>query len=67
VQTARVWMQFLPEMDLDTEIDIMAEEIEQTLGALEGDSGQALAEIRTRHMRMLLGRFNERVTRMPNF
>lgn len=65
VQTARVWMQFLPEMDLDREIDIMAEEVEQTLEALEGDSGQWLAEIRTKHMRMLLGRFNEHVTRMP--
>jgi len=67
VQTARMWMQFLPEMDLDTEIDIMAEEVEQTLEALEGDSGKRLAEIRTTHMRMLLGRFNEHVTRMPDF
>ncbi|MEX0757097.1 MAG: GntR family transcriptional regulator [Acidimicrobiia bacterium] len=67
VQTARLWMQFLPEMDLDTEIDIMAEEVEQTLEALEGESGNRLAEIRTAHMRMLLSRFNQHVTRMPNF
>ncbi len=65
VQTARMWMQFLPEMDLDTEIDIMAEEVEQTLEALEGDSGKRLAEIRTDHMRRLLARFNDHVTRMP--
>lgn len=65
VQTARMWMQFLPEMDLDVEIDIMAEEVEQTLEALEGDSAQRLAQIRTNHMRMLLGRFNDHVTRMP--
>jgi len=65
VQTARMWMQFLPEMDLDTEIDIMAQEVEETLEALEGDSGKKLAEIRTNHMRMLLGRFNEHVTRIP--
>jgi DNA-binding GntR family transcriptional regulator len=66
VQTARIWMQFLPEMDLDKEIEIMAEEVEQTLEALEGESGRKLAEIRTTHMRMLLDRFNQHVTRMPN-
>lgn len=66
VQTARLWMRFLPEMDLDAEIEIMAEEVEQTLEALEGESGRRLAEIRTAHMRMLLARFNEHVTRMPN-
>ncbi|MFP5333659.1 MAG: GntR family transcriptional regulator [Acidimicrobiia bacterium] len=65
VQTARMWMQFLPEMDLDNEIDIMAEEVEQTLEALEGESGKKLAEVRTDHMRRLLGRFNDHVTRMP--
>lgn len=65
VQTARMWMQFLPEMDLDLEIDIMAEEVEQTLDALEGESGKRLAEIRTDHMRRLLSRFNDHVTRMP--
>lgn len=65
VQTARMWMQFLPEMDLDREIDIMAEEVEQTLEALEGDSGKRLAEIRTDHMLRLLGRFNDHITRMP--
>lgn len=67
VQTARLWMQFLPEMDLDAEIDIMADEVDETLNALAGESGQRLAEIRTRHMRMLLGRFNQHVTRMPEF
>jgi DNA-binding GntR family transcriptional regulator len=67
VQTARMWMQFLPEMDFDAEVDIMADEIEQTLEALEGESGQWLAEIRTKHMRMLLARFNENLTRMPRF
>jgi DNA-binding GntR family transcriptional regulator len=67
VQTARLWMQFLPELDLDTEIDIMTEEVEQTLEALEGESGTRLAEIRTAHMRMLLSRFNQHVTRMPTF
>jgi DNA-binding GntR family transcriptional regulator len=62
-QTARVWMQFLPEMDLDAEIDLMAEEVEQTIDAMRGTSGTWLAEIRAKHMQMLLNRFNEHVTR----
>jgi DNA-binding GntR family transcriptional regulator len=62
-QTARVWMQFLPEMDLDAEIDIMTEELEQTLEAMRGADGQALAAVRTTHMRLLLGRFNDHVAR----
>lgn len=62
-QTARVWLQFLPEMDLDAEIDIMADEVEQTTAALQGSSGQRLAEIRARHMRMLVDRFNQHVAR----
>lgn len=62
-QTARVWLQFLPEMDLDTEIDIMAEEVDDTTAALQGSSGADLAAIRTRHMRMLLDRFNQHVAR----
>lgn len=65
VQTARNWMQFLPEMDLDREIDVMAEEIDETLEALDGDSGAELARIRKEHMGRLLGRFNEHVTSFP--
>lgn len=65
VQTARNWMQFLPEMDLDREIDVLAEEIEDTLRALEGDSGAELARIRREHMGRLLTRFNEHVTSFP--
>jgi DNA-binding GntR family transcriptional regulator len=62
-QTARVWLQFLPEMDLDVEIDIMAEEVEETVEALQGRSGDRLTEVRARHLRMLLDRFNHHVAR----
>lgn len=58
-QTARVWLQFLPEMDLDRELDLMGEEIEQTIDAMQRSTGHALAEVRTTHMRLLLGRFND--------
>lgn len=65
VQTARVWMQFLPEMDIDSEIDVMAEEIEAVLEVLATDKGAELARIRTEHMDRLLRRFNEHVTSYP--
>jgi DNA-binding GntR family transcriptional regulator len=67
VQTARVWMQFLPEMDLDKEIAVMEEEVVQTLEALRGDSGEVLAGIRVDHMNRLLSRFNLRMTTFPRF
>jgi DNA-binding GntR family transcriptional regulator len=62
-QTARVWLQFLPEMDLDLEIDIMEEEVQETVEALRGRTGGRLTEVRARHLRMLLDRFNQHVTR----
>lgn len=60
VQTARMWIQLLPELDLDQEIDVMAEELDETLAALEGRSATELARVRTEHMRRLLNRY-ERV------
>jgi DNA-binding GntR family transcriptional regulator len=65
VQTARVWMQFLPEMDIDLEIDIMAEEVGETMAALAEGSVTEVAEVRADHMRRLLARFNQYVTAFP--
>lgn len=65
VQTARVWMQFLPEMDIDQEIDVMAEEVGETMAALAEGSSTEVGEVRIDHMRRLLSRFNERVTAYP--
>jgi DNA-binding GntR family transcriptional regulator len=62
-QTSRVWLQFLPEMDLGAEIDVTAEEVEQTMEAMSGRSGAELARIRAMHMRLLLTRFNDHVAR----
>lgn len=61
--TARVWLQFLPELDLDDEIDIMLEEVNDTIEAMRGKSGERLAEVRTSHMKMLLARFNAHAAR----
>jgi DNA-binding GntR family transcriptional regulator len=65
VQTARVWMQFMPEMDFNVEIRVMREEIDQTLKALKGNSGAALARVRVEHMERLLSRFNTIVNFLP--
>lgn len=65
VQTARVWMQFLPEMDLDREVDVMAEEVGETMAALAEGTLQDLAAVRSEHMRRLLNRFNQHVTTFP--
>lgn len=65
VQTARVWMQFLPEMDISEEIDIMAEEVGETLAAIAEGSIQEVAQVRAEHMRRLLNRFNQHMTGFP--
>lgn len=65
VQTARVWMQFLPEMDISQEIDIMAEEVGETLAAIAEGSIQEVAQVRAEHMRRLLDRFNQQMTTFP--
>lgn len=65
VQTARVWMQFLPEMDIDNEIDIMAEEVGETMAALAEGSVTEYVAVRADHMRRLLTRFNQHITAFP--
>jgi DNA-binding GntR family transcriptional regulator len=65
VQTARVWMQFLPEMDISEEIDIMAEEVGETLAALAEGTIEQVAQVRSEHMRRLLDRFNRQMTAFP--
>ena len=65
VQTARVWMQFLPEMDFDREIDVMAEEVGETMAAIAEGSIQQVAQVRLEHMRRLLNRFNQQMTAFP--
>lgn len=62
VQTARVWMQFLPEMDIEREVDIMAEEVGETMAALAEGSITEVAQVRLEHMRRLLERFNQQMT-----
>lgn len=62
-QTARIWIQLLPEMNWEEEVGIMLDEVDECLEALEGSSSGHLAEIRSKHMSMLLTRFNDYLTR----
>jgi hypothetical protein len=66
VQTARVWMQFLPEMDFDREVEIMTEEVDQVMEALKGSSGAELSSVRAEHMNRLLSRFNQHISTIPS-
>lgn len=65
VQTARVWMQFLPEMDFENEVEIMAQEVDQVSAALQGRSGAELSNVRAEHMSRLLNRFNQHISTIP--
>lgn len=65
VQTARVWMRFLPEMDIEQEIEVMAQEIAETMAAIAERSGAEVAAVRAEHMKRLLKRFNQQLTSSP--
>lgn len=62
-QTARVWVQLLPGMNWDEEVQAVVDEIDESLEALEGSAATHMAAIRAKHMTMLLSRFNEYLTR----
>lgn len=57
-QTARMFVQMLPSLDLRAEVDAVRDEVERTIEACTNGSGQALAEIRTEHMHKVLQRLN---------
>lgn len=60
--TTREWLQMLPDLDLDHEIDVFAEELSDTATALQGRDATVLTDIRTDHMRRLLRRFNDHLS-----
>lgn len=57
-QTARVWVQMLPDLDLDDEIEAVRDEITASRDACTRRSGEPLCEVRRKHMQMLLERLN---------
>lgn len=61
--TAREWLRNLPDLDLDHEIDVFAEELADIVDALQGRDHHRLTTIRLDHMQRLLRRFNDHLSR----
>ena len=57
-QTSRVWLQLLPDLDWDEEIDMVVDEIKRVIDALRANDMAAVANVRRDHMLMLLKRVN---------
>lgn len=58
VQTSRMWLQLLPEMDWATEVDTALEELTDVTQALRDRDGARVAEVRRAHFRAMLQRMN---------
>ncbi len=58
-QTARVWVQLLPDLDWTEEVDIMCDEIRNVIEALRNQDMVTVAGVRREHMAMLLQRINK--------
>lgn len=57
-RTARVWLQLLPDLDWEEEVDLMINEIQGVLEALRNGDMPTVAQVRRKHMAMLLQRIN---------
>lgn len=58
-QTARVWLQILPDLNWQEEVDMVVDEIGSVIEALRDDDMKCVARIRYKHMAMLLQRVND--------
>lgn len=57
-QTARVWLQILPELDWEDEVEAFCEEVRDVTKAIRAKDFNAVASVRRNHMAMLLVRTN---------
>ena len=57
-QTSRVWLQLLPEMVWEQEVDVMVEEVSDVLAALRDRDMQRVSEVRRDHFVRCLDRIN---------
>jgi len=57
-RTARVWLQLLPDLDWEGEVDIMTDEVQNVLEALRHNDMPTVSQVRREHMAMLLQRIN---------
>lgn len=58
VQTSRMWLQLLPEMDWRAEVDTLLEELNGVTQALRDRDAARVAEVRRAHFRRVLQRMN---------
>lgn len=61
--TTREWLQFLPELDFDDEVDVMAVEVADTIKVMQDSDPAVLTQLRLDHMNQLLRRFNDHLSR----
>jgi DNA-binding GntR family transcriptional regulator len=57
-QTARVWLQILPELNWEDEVEFFFEEIRDVIKAISANDMVALGAVRRNHMALLLVRIN---------
>jgi DNA-binding GntR family transcriptional regulator len=55
-QTARVWLQILPDLDWAEEVNYIYDEIRDVIKALRANNMQTMAQVRRTHMALLLAR-----------
>lgn len=63
--TARVWLQLLPDLNWNEEVDVMGDEIHDVIEALRHEDMATVAQVRHEHMAMLLQRINNYLVEVP--
>ena len=64
-RTARAWLQLLPDLDWDEEVDAMHDEIGSVIQALRQKDMVTVAKVRREHMAKLLQRINNYLVEVP--
>jgi DNA-binding GntR family transcriptional regulator len=65
-QTARVWLQILPELNWEDEVEAFFEEVRDVIKALKAKDILAFASVRRNHMALLLVRINRYLSSADN-
>jgi DNA-binding GntR family transcriptional regulator len=65
-QTARVWLQILPELDWKDEVEAFYEEVRDIIKALRAKDMVAMSSVRRNHMALLLVRINRYLSSADN-
>jgi DNA-binding GntR family transcriptional regulator len=55
-QTARIWLQILPDLNWEEEIAHVSQELAQVIEAIQAGDMQAVAQVRQKYMALLLAR-----------